>query len=68
MSNTQNVVEEIKELESQFKAGKLSASEYKELLEDIQHTKVISATADDLEMKAQLNQLINGLIAVAGAI
>lgn len=68
MSNTQNIVEEIKALEAEFNSGNLSASEYKELLEDIKHTKVIELAADDLATKTQLNEMIEGLIAVAGAV
>jgi hypothetical protein len=63
-----NVVEEVRALEAEFKAGKLSVGEFKELLEDIKHTKVIQAAADDLALKTQLNELIEGLIAVAGAV
>lgn len=68
MSNTQNVVEEIKALEAQFIAGALSAVELKELLEDIKQTKVISVAADDLALKSQLNELIEGIITGAGAV
>ena len=68
MSNAQNVVEEVRALEAEFKAGNLSASEYKELLEDIKSTKAIAVAADDLALKTQLHQLIDGLIAVAGAV
>jgi hypothetical protein len=68
MSNTQNVVEEIKALEAEFAAGKLSAVELKELLEDIKQTKVIAVAADDLALKSQLNELIEGIITGAGAV
>ena len=68
MSNTQNIVEEIKALEAEFTAGKLSAAELKELLEDIKQTKVISVAADDLALKSQLNELIEGIITGAGAV
>jgi hypothetical protein len=68
MSNAQNVVEEIKALEAQFIAGVLSASELKELLEDIKQTKVIEVAADDLALKSQLNELIEGIITGAGAV
>jgi len=68
MSNTQNVVEEIKELEAQFIAGLISAVELKELLEDIKQTKVIAVAADDLALKSQLNELIEGIITGAGAV
>jgi hypothetical protein len=68
MSNAQNVVEEIQSLEAQYIAGALSAVEYKELLEDIKQTKVIQVAADDLALKTQLNEMIEGLITVATAI
>ena len=68
MSNAQNVVEEIKALEADFAAGKLSASELKELLEDIKHIKVIQVAADDLALKSQLNEIIEGIITAAGAV
>lgn len=62
MSNKQTVVNEVKVLEAEFVAGKLSAVELKELLEDIKQTKVISAAAGDLALKTQLNELIDGII------
>ena len=68
MSSVDDVITEIRALETEFKAGNLSASEYKELLEDIKSTKSIQAAADDLSLKTQLHQLIDGLIAVAGAV
>ena len=67
MSNVDNLITEARSLETQFNAGQLSGSEYKELLEDLKSTKVIEVSADDLALQGQLNQLINGLIAVAGA-
>ncbi len=68
MSNTDNVVAEIRTLENEFKAGRLSASELKELLEDIKYSKAIVAAADDLALKAQLFEMIDGIIVAAGAI
>jgi hypothetical protein len=68
MSNKQTGVEEIKALEAEFAAGKLSAVELKELLEDIKQTKVISVAAGDLALKTQLNELIDGIIVGAGAV
>jgi hypothetical protein len=68
MSDKQTVVEEIKALEAQFIAGLISAVELKELLEDIKQTKVISIAADDLALKSQLNELIEGIITGAGAV
>jgi hypothetical protein len=68
MSNEQNLIEEVRSLEAQYIAGALSAVEYKELLEDIKHTKVIQVAADDLALKTQLNEMIEDLITVATAI
>ena len=68
MSNTDNVVAEIRTLESEFKAGRISASELKELLEDIKYSKAIVAAADDLALKAQLFEMIDGIITAASAI
>lgn len=68
MSNPDNVVAEIRTLENEFKAGRLSASELKELLEDIKYSKAIVAAADDLTLKAQLFEMIDGIIVAAGAI
>ena len=68
MSNTDNVVAEIRTLENEFKAGRISASELKELLEDIKYSKAIVAAADDLALKAQLFELIDGIITAASAI
>ena len=68
MSNTDNVVAEIRTLENEFKAGRLSAGELKELLEDIKYSKAIVAAADDLTLKAQLFELIDGIITTAGAL
>jgi hypothetical protein len=67
MSTIDSVVTEARALEAEFTAGNLSASEYKELLQDLQSTKVIEAAADDVALLSELNGLINGLIAVASA-
>lgn len=68
MSNTDNVVAEIRTLENEFKAGRVSASELKELLEDIKYSKAIVAAADDLALKAQLFELIDGILTAAKAL
>ena len=68
MSTVDSVTAEANALEAQFTAGELSASEYTELLQDLQSTKVIEAAADDLATLTQLNGLIKGLIAVASAV
>jgi hypothetical protein len=68
MSNADNVVAEIRSLEDEFKAGRINAGELKELLEDIKHSKAIEVAADDLALKAQLFELIDGIVVAAGAI
>ena len=68
MSNVDNFVTEAKALEAEFTAGNLSASEYKELLKDLQSTKLIEAAAGDLATLSRLNEMITGLIAVASAV
>jgi hypothetical protein len=68
MSNTDNVVAEIRTLENEFKAGRISAGELKELLEDVKYSKAIVAAADDLALKAQLFELIDGILTAAKAI
>lgn len=68
MINSDNIVAEITELNKDYQAGKLSADEYKELLQDIQKTKIIEVAADDLETKSRLNEMINGLLTLASAV
>ena len=68
MSSVDNVLIEVHALQSEFASGKLSLSEYKELLKDLQSTKVIEAAAGDLAKLSQLNEIINDLIDLAGAV
>lgn len=59
---------EANDLKKQFEAKQISASEYKELLLDLEHGKAITAAAGDLETKTKLNGLISGLINVASVL
>lgn len=68
MNSVDSVVAEVHTLNNEFKAGRISAGELKELLEDIKYSKAIVAAADDLEVKAQLFVLIDGIITTAGAL
>lgn len=63
-----DVLAEAHALNNEFRAGRISAAELKELLEDVKHTKAITAAAGDLAVKAQLFALIDGMLTVAGAI
>jgi hypothetical protein len=60
--------QEAQDLKKQYEAKKLSESEYKELLRDLEHTKAITAAAGDLETRTKLNGLISGLISVASIV
>jgi hypothetical protein len=60
--------QEAQDLKKQYEAKKLSESEYKELLRDLEHTKAITASAGDLETRTKLNGLISGLISVASIV
>ena len=68
MSNVDNVVAEIRTLENEHKQGRISATELKELLEDIKYSKAIVAAGDDLTMRGQIHDMIDGIITTAGAL
>lgn len=68
MTTPLDVIAEAHTLENEFKAGRLSASELKEMLDDLKHTKAILAAADDLAVRGEIHQLIDGIIAAAGAV
>ena len=55
-------------LTEQFKAGALSKDEYKELMEDLKHSKAISDAADDLAVRSKANEMLDNLILAAGAV
>jgi hypothetical protein len=38
------------------------------MLDDLKHTKAILAAADDLTVRGEIHQLIDGIIAAAGAV
>jgi hypothetical protein len=48
-----------------FESKQISASEYKELLRDLEHSKAIAVAAGDLKTKTKLNELIENLINAA---
>lgn len=50
------------DLEASFKAGNISAEEFKELLEDIQRTVEIEEGASDVELKGLLLKSISTLL------
>ena len=67
-ANVASFAKEADDLKKQFEAKQISASEYKELLLDLEHGKAITAAAGDLETKTKLNGLISGLINVASVL
>lgn len=56
------------DLQEDLRMGKISRSEYNELLEDIKHKRVILEASADLETKAMLNEAVNGLIKLASVL
>jgi hypothetical protein len=63
-----STVSQAQELDAQYKAGNLSASEYKELLEDLKHTAAVNEAAGDLEKLTQIHEVLDGLKSAAGLI
>ena len=55
-------------LESNFKLGIISPSEYKELLEDLKHTAAVEEAAGDLNKLSQIHEVLEGLKTAAGLI
>lgn len=53
------------DLKEKFDKKMISASEYKELLEDIGHSQAIKAAADDLEVKTTINECVEGMLSAA---
>ena len=63
-----STVSQAQELDAQYKAGNLSASEYKELLEDLKHTAAVNEAAGDLARLTQIHEVLDGLKSAAGLI
>lgn len=51
-----------------FEAKEISFEEYKELLSDLESSKVIEAAAGDLEVRTKLNELISTMITVGSLV
>ena len=49
-----STIAQAQDLDAQYKAGNLSASEYKELLEDLKHTAAVNEAAGDLAKLTQI--------------
>lgn len=63
-----STVAQAQQLDAQFKAGQLSASEYKELLEDLKHTAAVNEAAGDLAKLTQIYEVLDNLKSAAGLI
>jgi len=63
-----STIAQAQELEAQHNAGQLSSSEYKELLEDLQHTAAVEEAAGDMAKLTQIHQVIEGLKVAAGLV
>jgi len=55
-------------LETQYKAGKLSPKEFKELIGDLQIAQTIVKDADNFENAQEARELLLGIAEVASAI
>jgi hypothetical protein len=63
-----STIAQAQDLDAQYKAGNLSASEYKELLEDLKHTAAVNEAAGDLAKLTQIYEVLDSLKSAAGLI
>ena len=56
-----STIAQAQDLDAQFRAGQLSAGEYKELLEDLKHTAAVNEAAGDLAQLTQLHEMLEDL-------
>jgi hypothetical protein len=63
-----STIAQAQDLDAQYKAGNLSASEYKELLEDLRHTAAVNEAAGDLNKLTQIYEVLDSLKSAAGLI
>jgi hypothetical protein len=63
-----STIAQAQDLDAQYKAGNLSAGEYKELLEDLKHTAAVNEAAGDLAKLTQIHEVLDGLQSAAGLI
>lgn len=68
MSTLQNVVTLAEDYKSQYEAGAISASEFKELIDDLQVVGHIQHTAAELESDEEARAILMGIVALAGAV
>ena len=63
-----DLVAEAQNYKELFESKEISFDEYKELLSDLESTKVIEAAAGDLEVRTKLNELISTMITVGSLV
>lgn len=63
-----STIAEAQQLDAQFRAGQITASEYKELLEDLKHTAAVNEAAGDLAKLTQIHEVLEDLKSAAGLI
>ena len=56
-----STIAQAQDLDAQYKAGNLSASEYRELLEDLRHTAAVNEAAGDLNKLTQIHEVLEDL-------
>jgi hypothetical protein len=64
LEEIQNSYKEVTEI---YQAGQISKEEYVNLLKGFEVEKAVLDNAEELELKEQLNELINAAITIAGA-
>ena len=67
-SGVTDFVADAQNYQNLFEAKEISFDEYKELLSDLESTKVIEAAAGDLEVRTKLNELISTMITVGSLV
>ena len=66
--NVVDLVVKAQNFKELFEAKELCFDEYKELLVDLENTKVVEAAAGELEVRTKLNELISTLISVGSLV
>jgi hypothetical protein len=67
-SKVANWAKDVLELKLSYETKRISESEYKELMQDLVHSKNISDSADDLAVKTKINECIENIISVVGIV
>jgi len=63
-----STIAQAQDLQAQFHAGALSATEYAELLEDLKHTAAVNEAAGDLAKLTQIHEVLEGLKSAASVL